>query len=241
MTIVERLFYLLKQKKLKASDLARHLNVQKSVISNWKTRGTNPPSEFIVPICEFLNVDISFMLTGKENENNNLVKNKDTFINSYNTLNDTEQKLFQSFIRDFVAYKNSVLLEHTQLNSQPISEVREINYYYKLASAGGGQLLFDTPPSEMIEIPDITQYKKVSYAIGVNGDSMEPLYFDGDIVLVEVTPTISKGEIGIFEADGECYIKKFGGDRLISINNKYSDISLNRHSRCLGKVVDVLR
>lgn len=241
MEISERLFEIMEQKKLKPSDLAKYLGVQKSVISTWKTRKTDPPSKFLVRICEFLDVNISFILTGKESADSNLEQKKDSFIHSYNTLNINEKKFFQAFMQDFTTFKNSFSHEYKQPEQSPISEVREINYYYKLASAGSGQLLFDTPPSEMIEIPDIDKYKKASYAIGVNGDSMEPLYFDGDIVLVEVTPVIYKDEIGIFEVDGECYIKKFGGYRLISINNKYPDIPLNSHSRCLGKVIDVLR
>lgn len=53
MTINERLFNEMKEKKLKSTDLANILNINKTVISAWKSRGTNPPSEYIVQICEF--------------------------------------------------------------------------------------------------------------------------------------------------------------------------------------------
>ena len=53
----------------------------------------------------------------------------------------------------------------------------------------------------------------------------------------------SVGELGIFVLDGNGYFKKFGGDRLISLNEDYGDILLNGYSEivCCGKVVGKLK
>ncbi len=117
---------------------------------------------------------------------------------------------------------------------------RTLNYYQRLASAGTGQIVFDDVPVDLIEIPDIPEYKRVKYAIGVNGDSMEPLYYDGDILLVEPMPDVRINEMGIFIVDGESLVKKRGRKSLISLNkNKhYPEIPLNEETRCLGRVVD---
>ena len=125
-------------------------------------------------------------------------------------------------------------------NDASIAEVRLINYYYRLASAGTGQIVFDMPPTKKIEIPDRPEYKKVDYAIGVNGDSMEPEYSDGDILLIEMTDDIENGEIGIFIVEGESYVKKRGRNELISLNTEYENIPLTENSKCMGKVVDKL-
>lgn len=68
MKIIDRVFLKLNEQNLKAVDLANFLGVNKSVISNWKTRSTNPPSELLVPICEFLKVDLQYLLTGTQTE-----------------------------------------------------------------------------------------------------------------------------------------------------------------------------
>ena len=70
---------------------------------------------------------------------------------------------------------------------------------------------------------------------------MEPIYFDGDIVLVKQQPAVELGEIGIFDIEDNGYIKKYGGDRLISLNAEYDDIILSDYDEerihCFGKVI----
>ena len=117
---------------------------------------------------------------------------------------------------------------------------RLISYYYKNASAGTGKLIIDNVPEDDIEIPDIPEYRNVSYAIGVNGDSMEPTYQDGDILLVEATQEIRIGEIGIFQINGEAYVKKLGETELISLNQEYANIPLDESARTMGRVIGKL-
>ena len=117
---------------------------------------------------------------------------------------------------------------------------RLVQYYQKFASAGSGQLVFDDVPVDLIEIPDVPEYKDVRYAIGVNGRSMEPLYRDGDILLVKPADDVAVGDIGIFIVDGQSYVKKRGNDCLVSVNEEYADIPLDESSSCLGEVVDKL-
>lgn len=120
------------------------------------------------------------------------------------------------------------------------SKIRLINYYYRLASAGTGQIVFDTPPTKRIEIPDLPEYRNVDYAIGVNGNSMEPVFHDGDTLLIEMTDEIEVDEIGIFLVDNESYVKKLGKGELVSLNPEYENIKLTPDSKCMGKVISKL-
>ena len=139
---------------------------------------------------------------------------------------------------DFILEKE---YERSREKDETVSApVRLINYYYRLASAGTGQILFDMPPTKKIEIPDTPQYREADYAIGVNGDSMKPIYEDGDTLLVEMTEDIETGDIGIFSVNGECYVKKLGEKELISLNNEYPNIPLNETAKRMGKVIGKL-
>lgn len=112
--------------------------------------------------------------------------------------------------------------------------------YYRSVSAGSGQVIFDDVYADRILLPDIPDYRKAAYAVKVDGQSMEPLYSDGDILLVEPTCEIEIGEIGIFNVDGKAYVKKLGEEKLISLNKGYDDIQLTEDSSCMGRVVGKL-
>lgn len=68
MTISQRIFALLKEKKLKQKDLALSTGVSEQAISDWKKKGTNPSAEYISAIADFLKVSTDYLLTGKEAE-----------------------------------------------------------------------------------------------------------------------------------------------------------------------------
>ncbi len=118
---------------------------------------------------------------------------------------------------------------------------RKIFIYDTPVSAGCGSFL-ESPHSSAIslEVNEVTD--RADYAVRVSGDSMEPRYFDGDIVIVESCGDVPVGKVGIFLYNGESYIKKFGGDRLRSVNPKYSDIVFKENDdiRCLGLVLGTI-
>lgn len=83
MDINQRMFQLMSEKNIKMVDLAKKLEVNKTVISAWKNRGTNPPVEYIVQICELLEVSIEKLITGKESKE--LTEEEQEVIESYRT------------------------------------------------------------------------------------------------------------------------------------------------------------
>lgn len=89
----------------------------------------------------------------------------------------------------------------------------------------------------MIEIENTIENQEVSFAIDVNGDSMEPTYHDEDTLLVKKQNTLRVGEIGIFMINSEAYVKELGKETLISHNKTYNDIPLTEDIVCIGKVI----
>ncbi len=68
---------------------------------------------------------------------------------------------------------------------------------------------------------------------------MEPTFADGDLVLVQHTETLRPGEIGVFIADGEGYIKEYRKDGLYSHNADYAPMFFREGNdvRCIGRVL----
>lgn len=69
----------LKQQGKTQTALAKHLNVQKSTVSEWLNDNNEPPMECIVKIALFLNVTTDYLL-GLEDEGEGKIKN--TYYNS---------------------------------------------------------------------------------------------------------------------------------------------------------------
>lgn len=108
--------------------------------------------------------------------------------------------------------------------------------------AGVGVYLFenDTFPVNIVEVPE--RFENIDFIIGVNGDSMEPIYSHDDDVAIKKTNELKKGDIGLFILNGECLIKKYELNKLTSLNTKYKDIIFNDDDnfKCIGKVVGKL-
>lgn len=216
-------------------------------VYSWENGNSRPDIEILMKLCNIYGIkDIlkTFGYNGyKEDGSIQLNMKEVDMVEKYRGL-DAHGKEMVDFTLLKEWERSTAIREHDNTSASqdgiPTDSARIINYYYRLASAGAGQIVFDTPPTKRIEIPNIPEYKKVDYAIGVNGNSMEPVYHDGDMLLVEMTDEIEPGDIGIFGVNNESYVKKLGNGELISLNPEYDNILLTENSKCMGKVVGTL-
>lgn len=236
----------LKDLRLKAGysqkDVYEHFKIPQSTFSSWEVGKSEPSGEMLIKLCEFYKCDMVKEFSTDEDLN----YKEWNMIEMYRSLDDKgknhiDYELNREAERVNELQKQSEYikkLETTDGNNESNIDMRLINYYYRVASAGTGQIIFDMPPTKRIEIPNTLEYKKVDYAIGVNGNSMEPTFHDGDMLLVEMTENIDIGDIGIFRVDNESYVKKLGETELLSINPAARNIPLNETAKCMGKVID---
>ena len=142
-------------------------------------------------------------------------------------------------------YDYASLLLQNDLYKRPSAQIlsfnRQLPRFYLAASAGTGQYL-DSDAYEMIDVGSEVS-NLADFGITLAGDSMEPLYINGQTVWVHRQEELANGEIGIFYYDGNAYCKKYqdNGDsiRLISLNKKYDPIEINEDKgfKIFGKVV----
>ena len=116
---------------------------------------------------------------------------------------------------------------------------RKLPVYTQGVSAGFGEYINDES-FDIVTVP-ISTPSKTDYGLIVHGDSMNPTIKDGDLVWVEKTSEVNKGDIGIFYVDGELYIKELGNNELISHNVEYKPIPIidATEFRVMGKVLKV--
>lgn len=108
------------------------------------------------------------------------------------------------------------------------------------ASAGKGAYL-GPEGFETILVMENDLTKRALFSVPVSGDSMEPLYQDRDVLIVERSEELEPGEIGIFTLKGKGYVKKLGHDQLLSLNPEYPPIPMDESVLLNGRVIGVLQ
>ncbi|MCR5123423.1 MAG: XRE family transcriptional regulator [Ruminococcus sp.] len=221
------------QKGLKITPLVAECGGAKGSISNWK-KGASPNSDIVAKLAVRLNVSTDFLIFGKEYSlTPNLSKDEQELLSYFKELNDKDkgrilgnaQALSGALEKQLDESKNTIFIET-----------------YLLPVSAGTGIYLDNCDREMLEVEENDLTLEANFALRVSGDSMEPDFKNGDVLLIRSQPTVEIGEIGIFILDGEGFVKEFGGDCLISHNKKYENIKLEKYNEiyCRGLVLGVL-
>ncbi len=228
-----------KAKGLTQKQLAAKINAAHNSISDWENDKNKPDPDTIELLCGVLEITPNYLLAASPDD----FSPKDKLlVRRYNDLDSIGQSHVDSVLQwetervQQIEQAASTVVEVADSDSQG----RVLQYFHSV-SAGAGEVLFDDVYTERITVPNKPQYHRVAYAVKVSGHSMEPLYHDKDILLVEPSCEISVEEIGIFNVNGQAYVKKLGDGKLISLNKGYDDIPLTEESLCMGRVVDSLK
>lgn len=235
MCIVDIIKQLSNAQGMSITTLEQTVGLGNGTIGKWRKQ--SPSCDKLKLVADYLSVSIDYLLTGEEKKQD-LPDDELELLTYYKELPERErQRLIGRASALAEVYKEQVETQVIEVET-PMIEIR--HSYYKV-SAGTGYDLSDGDQWDTIEIPDTPEAQRADFALTISGDSMEPVYYDGDIVLIKSQPAIDGGEIGIFIIENSGYIKKFGGDRLISLNAEYDDIMFSDYNsddiRCVGLVI----
>lgn len=220
-------------KHIKQAELADAIGLPRTTLSSILSRDSSKVEiDVFLKMCEYLDCDPEEFYDefNKKNkkETVKLTKEEEQLIAKYQALDSYGKQLIDA----------TVSIEYSRCTADNEPKLQIKHSFYKV-SAGLGYGLEDSDMWEIIDIPDTPEARRADFALTIQGDSMEPIYFDGDIVLVKQQEQLNTGEIGIFVVNGDGFIKKLGKNRLISLNAVYEDIYLSENDRinCIGKVI----
>ena len=191
--IGERIATLRKQRKMSQADLCDSLSLHGIDISRaalWKwEKGTVTPSAYhLVAISKIFGFDSISLFTS-------------TPLSS--ELNEIGLRKLEDYKSDLIASgRYSPVPEYDE------NEYIEMPVSYLAASAGPGAFL-DEGNFEMVSVPRSMVPRGADFGVRVNGDSMEPVFTQDQLVWVQRTNTLRVGEVGIFIYDGQGYIKAY--------------------------------
>lgn len=220
-------------------EVAELLGRKQQIVGHWETGYSQPDANTLFTICELYGttVDNAFGISAKER----IISEKEfDLVSNFRSLDSQGQSTVRYIMDNELkrCQKEQELYERvSELENKPKTVPTRIWAYYGKIAAAGTFVDFVDMIAGTKEYPVTDENKNADYTIGVSGDSMEPLYHDGDIVFVKQTTDLSIGDIGIFQKDNGIYIKEVGNGELISRNSAYGPIKNNGGIRCLGKVI----
>lgn len=210
---------------LNAKDFSNRLDFKYSTVLDWLNAKTYPRIDKIEKMANYFGVEKSDLV---EDKGTNELPNKiNSIVKQLNT--DRQQNV--------VAYSSNQLKEQLQEENTKVISIKEAKDRYQTeypvellgyVSAGTGEYLQDWKPEEILvdNTPDV-----YDYALKVNGDSMEPLFADGQIIFVIKVTSENlfdlSNRIVIADFNGDAYVKKLVITheelRLVSLNKEYED------------------
>lgn len=228
------------QRGLTQKELADLIEMGNTTIANYEKGFRTPKKNTLFKIANALNVTIDDLFPILKQSDNSIIESIEEILSKLDP---------EPYQHNVLTYAEGQLEEQKQAKKK-LAEVHDIlveyiayNYYDQPVSAGTGQYLNEVQ-IETIQLPVKVD---ADFVCPIYGDSMEPDYKSGDYVFVKLTVELPSGTVGVFDYEGEAYIKQLIIEKdkayLRSFNKKYKDIPIDSNSdfRIIGKVVDLYR
>ena len=165
------------------------VSVTNAAINKWELGGSSPNAYQLLAISQALGFgeDLSFFM------------------------GTTTQKLNQEGLRKLAEYRSD-LIATGRYTPQP--ERKSVIRYIEMpvsdlpVSAGVGAFL-EEEHFEMVRFPEQSVPAGADFGVRISGNSMEPVYHDGQIVWVQQCDRVPLGQVGVFICDGDGYLKVY--------------------------------
>lgn len=232
----DRLKQIMSERKISQSELSRRTGIGRNSISDYLNGKYEAKQDKVFELAKALNVNEAWLMGFDISKNRKIENNDITSI--YSKLTPPRQSNVLKYATNQLEEQNNDSDNLVDFNSY-IQEKSEVDIY-GCASAGIGERLYNEPISKEFVRGYVPAH---DIALKVNGDSMEPLFKNGQIIFIEKSHTIKDGQIGVFIINGDAYIKKVYVEdnrlTLVSLNKKYKDLYFydNESVRLVGKVI----
>ena len=230
-TICDRIRFYREKANMEQKELGSRIGVRGNAICNWENGRGRPDISLLPLICEALNVSLYDLFAIPMPIDKYTTEEQD-LIENYRKLSDSHKHVLRGTLTNLTEAQEA----------EKRRKVIELVYHDKQLAAGFDPGLEFDDTGEPIYLYDREGISDEYSVFPVSGESMEPDYHDGDMVLVEEYPNCGKiepGEVGAFIFGNETYIKVYEKDGLHSLNPAYKTMKFNEDDRVylIGKIV----
>ena len=246
--IAENITHFRKQRGITQKELAKEVGISASTMTDYMKLRSAPSFGVIQKLADYFGVRKSDIDTTFKEESTDSLPDVPDLLTQQITdkvvqLSPENKKIVLRTSEDLLDEQEKRKKAKKNEVSEKVVQFYGYDYYDHATSAGTGQYLNDVRV-ERIELPvDVD----ADFVIPIKGDSMEPDYQDGDLVFIQTSVDLNDGVIGVFNYNGEAYIKQLVIDEdqayLHSLNPEYKDMPITPETdfRIIGEVVDLYR
>lgn len=225
-------------KGLEQKELARRLGVADSAVGNWENGYAKPTLDVILPVCRVLGITL-YELFDTEDPMMPYSRKEQGVLSRYHALNEPHKKAVSTLIDMLGSAEDMNAPEETA------PELAVLRYFDRQLAAGIGDPTDISDSGKPLYLYPSALISKADYVFTVNGESMEPVYHNGDMVLVQKADDsgdMQPGDVGAFMIGNEAYIKECQPDGLHSYNKKYGTMRFSEEDRVflIGRVIGVI-
>ncbi len=232
----KRIKYYRERLGLEQKAVAREVGITPNAVSNWESGRTRPDFSIVPQLCDLLGITL-YEMYGIDNPINVYTEKEQQMIEDYRSMTLGHQLTIDSLISSLKAAEST----------GRCPEVIKLTFCNKGLAAGfdsGAEFEDEGEPIYLYPHTN-TAIRQADLVFAVNGDSMEPEYHDGDMVLVEKypgCPELQYGEVGAFMVGNNTYIKVLKKDGLHSFNKKYAPMHFSDDDSVylIGRVLGIL-
>ena len=227
-----------KDNRLTQEALAEKLGVTKQTVSRYEKGERKANQDILFALCDIFGVTIDDFFPSKNDSVKIMVNTSDINV-IYNQLHNDRQIKVYDYATEQLKEQNNVVNMSDYIQEE--TDWYEVKFYGSI-SAGTG-LYLDDEQVETINFSSNMVPNGTDFCLKVNGDSMEPMFNNGDYVFIKRETDFRNGTIGAVIVNGEAYLKKIyitdDSIRLLSLNKKYKDIIVSEDDtlKYVGTVV----
>ena len=218
---------------MEQKELSAALGITANSVSNWEQGRSRPDINLLPALCETLEISLYDLYSLPDPYRLNVEERE--FLNLYRSLRPGNRKLLDGLASSMTMIQRA----------ESIRDLKRVLRFDKPLAAGIGDPSEFVGLGEAMYLIDSEEFRRADYVFRICGDSMEPKFSDGDLVLVERVPSgdgIGFGEIGAFIVGNEMYIKIREKNGLRSLNPKYDLLRFDEEASVylIGRVLTVL-
>ena len=211
------------------------MNVTRNTVINWEADKYRPDADLFPELCSILNISIN-ELFGLPSSGEQVSGHERVILHQYRQISPVSQRIIDHMI-------STILDEEVREKDRLLDEsVRMLDYISTAAAAGNGLGFGDVPIEDYRFVYLNDRSEKADGIIQVRGDSMLPVYHNGDFVYVQYTNAADEGEDIVCSSREGIHIKRLGENGPYSLNKEYPFLlnSPEDQVQVIGRVLGIV-